>query len=431
MKVIKHEVNIDVPKLISEEMGWLSGFYSEAKELHEDAHKHFQFHINQQHAMPFYVFNKETADHILDVGYRAYKVMVKAVAHAFENRNDLLRFFDCSMLRTPGGQAFIEYANWTFNQRNSIGMSLYSRFDMAVNPVTNKVTGIYELNGDTPTMLFESTVLQSELLKQHYDIEQQANEWWFDVEESLGSRRFERSNRIGVVFDPSYVDDSATCELVAAALEQHCDNVMMVGLKDLKYEMLRPNQPYEAYDLVLDGMFVLVPWETMVTEHPKAMFDWERWCTNVAVWEPAWKWFMSNKGIFALIDHLGRTGQLDLEGLPFLKTDLDEQALEGYAYVEKPKVGRMSQNITVYSKCERVLAQTDGDYGGDDMVYQEYAEPGRLNGDRNFIVGVWMAGAVNPPTGHWAKASGICIREFATGVNGMDDEQFIPHVIID
>lgn len=431
MKLVKHAVNIDVPGIIAEEMPWLSSFYSDDGALQEDAYKHFQFHIDQQHAMPFYVFNKETADHILDVAARAYRVMVKAVAHAFTHRDDLLRYFDCAMLRTAEGKAFIEYANWTFNQRNALGMSLYSRFDMAVNPHTNKVSGIYELNGDTPTMLFESTVLQSELLKQHYDIEQQANEWWFDVEESLGSRKFDRSNRIGVVFDSSYVDDSATCELVAAALEQHSDNVTMIGIKDLGYESLRPTQPYEAYGLTLDGMFVLVPWETMVLEHPQAMFDWERWCTNVAVWEPAWKWFMSNKGIFALIDHLGRIGQLDLEGLPFLKTDLDEQALEGYAYVEKPKVGRMAQNVTIYSKCERVLARTDGDYGDDEMVYQEYAEPGRLNGDRNFIVGVWMAGAVHPAAGHTAKASGICIREFATDVNGLDDEQFIPHVIID
>jgi hypothetical protein len=49
---------------------------------------------------------------------------------------------------------------------------------------------------------------------------------------------------------------------------------------------------------------------------------------------------------------------------------------------------------------------------------------------RNFIGGMWMS----PQAARWGKlanATGFCIREFGSAVNDLDDEQFMPHVVID
>lgn len=430
MKLVKHRVQLDLPKLLEEEMPWMRSFFHDGNELKERLYQHYKFHLDNQRAMPFYVLNQKAVEHIHDVSDRAYRVMVKALEWAFANREEAMPYFNCEMLRSKAGRAFFDYAAWTFSKTNPLGMSLYSRFDLAFDPVKDQVTGIYELNGDTPTMLFESTVLQSHLLTQHYDLEWQSNDWWFNIGDSLTGKRLDASNKVGVVFDGSYSDDSATCEIIAAALEEHV-NTMMVDITALQYEDLQPQKPFYAYDQQLDGMFVLVPWETMVMEHPKMIFDWDRWCNNVAVWEPAWKWFLSNKGLMALITDLSSRGKLDTEGLPFLYTSLSELAVEGTAYVEKPKVGRMSKNITIYSTCGREVQRTDGEYATEEPVYQKYCEPGRINGDRNFIIGSWMAGVADQELGHRAISSGIAIREFAGAACGWDDENFIPHVVID
>jgi glutathionylspermidine synthase len=431
MRIVKHPVHVDVPKLLEEEMPWLRSFYTHQDELVEDAKQHFGYHIANQANLPFYAISEVGMQRIQHTATKAYEVMLNALDYAFANRDMLFKHFDCEMLRSQAGRAFVDYAAWTYEQKSMLGQSLYSRFDFAIDPVAEAVTGIYELNADTPTMLFESTVLQSHLLGQHYDIESQSNDWYEGVTNALKECYVNKSHRIGVVFDSEYVDDSATCEIIAQALDQF-GNAMMVDIRALGFESLRIDKPFEAYGITLDGMFVLVPWEDMVEKHPESILQWERWCTNVAVMEPAYKWFMTNKGIFSLITELQEAGMFDTQGVPFIPTYLGSIrfAAERQWCVRKPKVGRMSGNVQIIDETGTTVQETDGPYESENMVYQQYVKPGSLVEGRNFLGGVWMS----PQAAKWGKlanATGFAIREFGSAVNDFDEEQFMPHVIID
>lgn len=431
IRIERKPVQVNIPQLLAENLPHLHEFYTNKGELNEDAKYLFDYHIQNAGNLPFYVLSQALRDEIARVSEAAYAKMVEALTFAFANRAVLKEVFDCNMLRSPAGEAFIDYAAWTFEQRNMLGQPLYSRFDLAVDPVAEKVTGIYELNADTPTMLFESTALNDYLVKQHWHEDQQCNDWFAKMTETLSSVYLRPNHAFGVVFDSNAIDDSATCEIITQLLADHC-NAFMVDMKAMQYEDLRKNKPFEAYDIVMDGAFALVPWEEMVVTHSKSILHWENWAADVAMLNPAWTWFLSNKGIFALLTQLESMGHISLDGLPFLKTALYRNSLVGGngKVVRKPKVGRMSANVTILNSIDVALESTDGPYGDEAVVFQEYQAPGRVNGDRNFIVGAWMA--PQPfKDGKGATMSGIAIREFGGGVNDMGDEQFMPHVVID
>lgn len=439
IRISKHPVKVDIQTLLNENMPFLHEFYTDKGELKQDASDLFKYHIDNAQALPFYELQSPAVDSIRDVSERAYTKMVEALTIAFkpENRYLLLRHFDCNMLSSTAGREFIEYAIWTFSQATLIGQSIYSRFDLAVDPDTGKVKGIYELNADTPTMLFESTALQDYLVKQHPQGaggDAQCNEWYEYMLGELKPMISLPGANIGVVFDSNSIDDSATCEIIQQQLSEHC-NAVMVDYNAMGYERLRRDRPFEAYDIVFDAIFSLIPWEEMVEKHPESIMHWKNWCTNVAFMEPAWKWFMSNKGIFSLITELGESKQLDLEGLPFLRTYLSPVRLasEGLMYVRKPKVGRMSANVSIVNSVGDALEENNGPYAGEQMVYQVYCSPGKVNPERNFIVGAWMAPASRRSKHDAvsrARLANIAIREFNSGVTNFGDEQFIPHVTV-
>jgi glutathionylspermidine synthase len=431
IRIERKPVVVDIPKLLEENLPYLQVFYTNQGELTDDAKYLFAHHIENAGNLPFYVLSQNMHAEIKRVSEAAYGKMVEALSFAFENRGVLKEVFACNMLSSAAGEAFIDYAHWTFQQRTMAAQPLYSRFDLAVDPVTEKVTGIYELNADTPTMLFESTALNDYLIKQHWHEDQQCNDWFANMTTTLAAMSTPGSINadIGVVFDSNAIDDSATCEIISQLLGEF-SNAFMVDMKAMQYEDLRKSRPFEAYDIVMDGAFTLIPWEEMVVNHSKSILHWQNWCTDVALLNPAWTWFLSNKGIFALLTQLEHQGVINLDGLPFLKTAMYRSQLIGEGkVVRKPKVGRMSANVTILNNIDVALESTSGPYADEAVVYQEYQAPGRVNGDRNFIVGAWMA--PEPiKDGKGATMSGIAIREFGDGINDMGDEQFIPHVVV-
>lgn len=431
IRIERKPVQVNMPYLLKENLPYLHEFYTNKGELTDDAKYLFSHHIENAGNLPFYVLSQNIRDEIARVSEAAYAKMVEALTFAFANREVLKQVFDCNMLRSPAGDAFIDYAAWTFQQRNMTGQALYSRFDLAVDPVAEKVTGIYELNADTPTMLFESTALNDYLIKQHWHEDQQCNNWFAKMTETLAvmSTVGGVNADVGVVFDSTAIDDSATCEILAQLLGEF-SNAFMVDMKAMQYEDLRKSRPFEAYDIIMDGAFTLIPWEEMVVNHSKSILHWENWCVDVAMLNPAWTWFLSNKGIFALLTQMENEGAISLDGLPFLKSALYRGCLVGEGkVVRKPKVGRMSANVTILNNIDVALESTEGPYADDAVIFQEYQAPGCINGDRNFIVGAWMAPDAVKHSKR-ATMAGIAIREFGGSVNDMGDEQFIPHVVV-
>ncbi|MDU8350380.1 glutathionylspermidine synthase family protein [Pseudomonas syringae pv. actinidiae] len=437
MKAVHHKITIDVDQLVSEELPYMRAFYLRQNELHQDVKDLFSFPVNNAHSMPFYTISEKGCDDAFDVFTDSYSMMVDAVGRALRDRSALYRFFDCDFLRDHG-HYFVPYAAYTFRTRGMIGQTMYGRFDAAFDPVSEQVTGLYEFNGDTPVMLFESVNLQNRLTREVTGSSfAQFNNYYEKFNEMMKAYQFGPDVEFAVVFDGNYVEDSATCETLSQFIGEHAICYYR-DLADLEYDYENPQQPFvlRDYDRPLDVVFVLSPWEEMVSKFPHAFRDWERWANNVALLEPAWRWFMSHKGIWAYITHLMESDpafNAKWSHLPVLPTYTSPESFikAGRPYVSKPVLGRLSSNIEIYDGKNTLLNASNGYYGDCERVYQAFCAPHKVEGRNNFIAGCWMVSKERTEsTGHEAEAASFCIREFDAPVLEISNERFIPHLVV-
>jgi glutathionylspermidine synthase len=433
MKPIYRNVSVDVLDIIKDDLPYTSIFYVSEGLLERDVENLFSFPIANQSHMPFYTFPYAKCDYIIDTFNDVYTMMREALGKLFntESMNTVKQFYSDSLLENH--PYFWDYAKFTFNQNHP---AIYGRFDASFDPVTHEVKGIYEFNGDTPVMLFESVHMENRYIRQ---LDQsgysQINEYYSTLSNFV-SKTFKKNETIGVVYDPRYIEDAVTCETLAQIFGEHC-TCLVSDFQSLDYERKTSNnKPFFIKDEQLTRLFVLSPWEEMVANFPEAFANWQTWGANTYFMEPAWRWFMSNKGLWAYITHLMETDS-NFKGkyghLPYLKTYMSPDVFlaSGQKYVSKPLIGRLSNNITIYEGCD-ISYQSDGFYSDSPMVYQEYCEPCKVEGRNNFILGMWMA-PIFEDNGRYelgSTAVTLCIREFDNPVLSVSNERFIPHLLI-
>lgn len=423
MQVKYYPIKFNLNSILDEELPFMSAFYRERLELNSDVRDLLAFPMNNSHAMPFYTLRAESVASVMDTFDSFYLMMMDALNRAFKDKDLLYKYFDCAFLRKWGNR-FIPYAEYTLYQKHP---ALYGRFDARFNPHTEKVEGVYEFNGDTPVMLFESVNLQnifSEQLKTD-----QYNGWWHASIDAL-SRKYKN---VAVACDTHYVEDMATCETIAQVFQSAKldSNVFFLDLKELDFDHAHKHKPFVARESekYLDAVYILSPWEEMIENFPAMLGTWEDWADNVHIFEPAWRWFLSNKGMMALCTHLMEEDDRfhALWGsLPLIPTYLTPEPFYGNSKcVEKPVVGRLSNNIKILSDRGFMESTTGGFYQDDNKVYQLYQPPYKVEGRNNFILGMWMSGR----GGRIMDASTMCIREFDDEVLSISNERFIPHIV--
>lgn len=439
MQCLKKKIRFDLNQIMIEELPWSQGFYREGTladgKFKEDVTEYFDYFIKNQDAMPFYTIRQASCAPMELMFERAYAQLVDAVSSLFnENHETIMEFMGCDFLRKH--PYFIDYAKWTFRNHGSARQSLYGRFDAAFDPVTEKVTGIYEFNGDTPTMLFESVNLQTNLCKQFTgDEEDQLNMFWptlIGELEELGKV----PGYVGVLFEQRSFEDMVTAETLAQILGQN-NTTLFATFEDIDYDHACREKPWVIGERRLDVVFALSPWEEMVENFHQGYKEWANWTGNVTFLEPAWRWFASNKGIWAYITHLRESDPAGYgcqwDDVPTLATYMSPEPFinSGMSYVQKPKVGRMSSNVKVFGDHNELVHESEGPYT-DDCVYQAYCPPGQVEGRNNFIIGMFMVpDAVEDRDDMLdSTAATLCIREFESPTLSWKNERFIPHVIV-
>lgn len=425
MQVVNKPIKFDLETVVAEEVPFLSTFYRYNGELNQDVCDLLAFPVANKAAMPFYTI-KEATTYTLNTQFEDYyKMMVAALKIAFEDRELMDKFFDCHFWRQHGDR-FLPYAKATFDRKHP---ALYGRYDACFDPETEQLKGIYEFNGDTPVMLFESVNLQARLSKQLGT--DQYNNWWEIFNYKFGSGY----KNVAVACGTDYVEDMATCETVAQAFgSARCDrNVSFLDLKELDYDHMNLSKPWIARDSFkpLDAIYILSPWEEMVDNFPKMLDHWERWIDNVHLFEPAWRWFLAHKGMTALCTHLCDTDS-DFYLAHYnatrvlLPTYLESEVKAGPdvrfsgKWVEKPVVGRLSNNIKVWND-GKLESDTGGFYSDENTVFQKYTPPCKVEGRNNFILGMWMCGEYS---------GSLCAREFDSEVLSISNERWIPHIVV-
>lgn len=437
MKAEYHNVRLNIDQLVKEELPHAYAFYNDKNELHADAQELFAFYTENAGKLPVYTLHWDAYERTMGVFTDTYNLLIKALHQLFTADSHLIdHYFDCAFLRKHPD--FIEYAKATFVRKGAVGQAIYGRFDAAFDPVTEKVTGIYEFNGNTPVMLFESVNLQAAIASAIGSSGDQANDYYDATYGNIA--RLGNFGTAGIVFDADLIEDVVTCETIAQVLQDQ-GRVFMADLTQLDFDFTERKKPWMAFGEHLDLIFMLVPWEEAWEVFTKGFSDWRNWVDHVVFMEPAWRWFISHKGIWAYLTHLIEN---DVEfthaatELPILRTYMEPPKNLTNGYVSKPVLGRMSSNIEIFDKDGKSTFKSEGPYGSEERVYQEFCPPHQVEGRNNFIIGAWMTPNISMRSlnddGNFlmtGEATTLCIREFESPVLGTKNERFIAHRMVE
>lgn len=421
--------SLSAAHIIAEELPYVHTFYTHHEQLHTDVQDWLKFFIDHQQQLPMYGITETCADALMATMTDYYAMLLAALRQILKLDVQTARhWFACKASADPAFVQFYEYARHEFFLQTPYTMAsstLYGRFDAVVEPHSGKLTGIYEFNGDTPVMLFESINLQNLIATALGKTEQQANDWWFQAQQNFASYQ---GKNIAVVCDVTFIEDASTTETVAQLFESVGAQVYFTTLEGLNHSVLELEQPFliDGVQARPDVIFMLLPWEEMWVSGRDILAHWPSWQQNVQFLEPAWRWFMSHKGLLAWVSHLMTEDPSFRERwqhLPHLHTELSPEFFikAGLDYVAKPAIGRLSQNISIHQQ-GHISVQTEGQYQDESMVYQAYVSPYQVAGRNNFIVGGWLAGQ---------KVCTLCFREFDGAVLNLKNERFIAHLLQD
>lgn len=436
MKLVHKKIDFNVKKIVNEELPLTHLLYNEEKELWKDLEMLFEFPTDNKENMPFYVLNSKASEDASDTFDKVYNMLLEVLFYLFKE--------DISVIKKFFGEEFIsnhpyffEYAKETFKRKHP---ALYGRFDAAFDPETDKIKAIYEFNGDTPVMLFESVILENMLTRQVSENGfPQANDYYEML--STFVNKLNPKKAFAVLCDTNYVEDIVTCETFAQIFNSK-GLCLFDDIKNLEHDFtVKSGSPFFVSDVNVSDIFLLSPWEELVESQPGFFKNWKSWIDDVNFYEPAWRWFISNKGIWAYITDLcmyNPTFYKKYADLPILPTFMDKKTFikSGKPYVQKPLMGRLSMNIRLFDGAENnnaLVYESEGVYEDAPSIFQLYNPPCKIEGRSHFIMCYWMAPVLNEfgqAKGIAAEPATMAIREFDGVVTVISTERFIPHLIL-
>ena len=280
--------------------------------------------------------------------------------------------------------------------------SLYGRMDLSVNDGSIK---LLEFNADTPTSLIESSVIQWYWMK---DVKPMADQFNSIHEKMLAHYKviqgWMKSNRMHFCCNEDSLEDLMTVKYMEDAAQQAGLDTRFLFMNQLNYDTQRNCFTDEQLEPI-QTIFKLYPYEWMLGEE----FAPELITTREQCWwiEPAWKMLLSNKMILCVLHEL-------FPRSPYILPCQTTRPFSG-DYVEKPLYSREGSNVDIWVNGQSV-EKTDGEYGSEGFIYQQYA-PLPSFGGHYPVIGSWMIGG---------EAAGMGIRESDGLITG-NTSRFVPH----
>jgi glutathionylspermidine synthase len=280
--------------------------------------------------------------------------------------------------------------------------AIYGRFDLCYKDGQLK---LLEFNADTPTSLYEASIVQWFWLQdfdknkdQFNSIHEKLIAYWKYLKEYLypGPLHFACvKETLEDLTNVEYIRDCA----IQAGLE-----TKLVFIDDLGWD---GQQFVDMEDQPIKNIFKLYPWEWLVTDEfgQNILND-----KNRAFWiEPAWKMILSNKAILPILWKLYPNHPLLLPSYV--------EAGHLTSFVKKPILSREGANIDMVDK-GNLLHYTPGQYGKEGYIFQELFPLPEFDGNYP-VIGSWIIGQ---------ESAGIGIREANTLVTD-NKSRFVPHLI--
>lgn len=339
----------------------------------------------------YYQFSRAETDNLEKATGELWEMYLEAVEHVI-SKNLFFKFQIPEWFRKPITDSWENDAP-----------SIYGRFDLGYDG--NQIK-LLEFNADTPTSLFEGSVVQWYWLKDKFPENDQFNsiheklvEYWKYLRPYLSCDfvHFASLTNIEDVTTVEYMRDCAS----QAGLETQFISVQDIGWAEEIKEFIDENRE------VMQVIFKLYPYEWILAEefgkHVAANLHKTQWI------EPAWKMLASSKAMLPVLWEL-------FPNHPYLlESYFEPRHLVSYA--KKPLYSREGANISLFRNY-RPVEENSGNYGKEGYIYQQLFDLPNFNG--NFpVIGSWIVGQ---------EPAGIGVRESVNLITN-NQSRFVPHLI--
>jgi len=289
---------------------------------------------------------------------------------------------------------------------NNDAPAIYGRFDFCYDGKGEPK--LLEFNADTPTSLFEASIIQWFWLKDFDEPKDQFN--------SLHEKLIEYCKYLkGYMYDDilyftcvrDSLEDYTTVAYIQDCAMQAGFDTAFIYINDIGWDNYNGNF-VDLDNRPMKNIFKLYPYEWMVNEDygRNLLAD-----TQEAIWvEPSWKMLLSNKAILPVL------WELFPDHPNLLPTYFTSDKLKDF--VKKPFLSREGANISIVENGSEI-ANTNGNYGAEGYIFQQLCKLPEFDG--NFpVIGSWVVGQ---------QPAGMGIRESKSLVTD-NLSRFIPHLIL-
>ena len=342
----------------------------------------------------FYEFSAKEIDTIEKATTDLWEICLSAVQYVIDNR-----LYD--KFHIP--EWFIPHMEDSWNND---APAIYGRFDFTLD---NGIPKLLEFNADTPTSLFESSVVQWYWLQdvapqsdQFNSIHEKLVAYWGYLKEYL----YDYPLHFSAVKDS--LEDITTTEYLRDCAIQAGIETKFLFIDEIGWETVNSIFVDKEFEPI-KNIFKLYPYEWLINEDFGKNILIDRNRTN---WiEPSWKMILSNKAILPILWKLNYRHENLLE--TYFEEDKHLLSLD---YARKPLLSREGSNIQLF-KHGSILAETAGDYGEEGYIYQTLCPLTEF--DKNYpVIGSWVVGQ---------ESAGIGIRESDNLITD-NMSRFVPHL---
>ncbi len=339
----------------------------------------------------YYEFSPDEIHRIEKATAELWQMCLEAVDYVIENN-----LWDCFSIP----EYFRDYIVTSWEEDHP---SVYGRFDFGFDGENLK---LLEFNADTPTSLYEASVIQWYWLQEIFPDKDQFNsihekliDYWTYLRKYMDPNHiyFASLTNIEDVTNIEYIRDCAT----QAGFDTEFIPVQDIGWAEEIEEFISGDQS------VMEYIFKLYPYEWILEDGfaEKLVKNGFR-----SQWiEPAWKILLSSKAILPILWEM-------YPGHPYLlEAYFEPRHLKDFA--KKPVYSREGANIALHRNNIPIEANK-GDYGKEGFIYQQLFDLPGFDGNYP-VIGSWVIGQ---------EPAGIGIRESIHLITN-NESRFVPHLI--
>lgn len=295
----------------------------------------------------------------------------------------------------------VPFRDWVRSSWENDSPTIYGRFDLAWDG--RGPPKMLEYNADTPTGLFEASVVQWKWLEAVHPRLDQFNSIHERLIAAWGDLKNDGTSRIHFAATDGHEEDFGNVSYLQDTASQAGIETEYLDMPAIGFDA-RLRTFVDLRGRPIEWLFKLYPWEWMLAEKfaPGLLESKTRWI------EPPWKMLLSNKALLVVLWEMFPECEFLL---PAAWQPLSED------YVRKPILAREGSNVQIVRSGE-VVGETEGPYGNQPAVYQSF-QPLAQAGDSYAVLGSWIVGDT---------ACGLGIREDHNPITH-NLSRFIPHLI--